>query len=51
MKQLQFDEWYDENQVELEEDFLNKEDVDFFAEVDWEDYLLDKYEDYLAETT
>jgi hypothetical protein len=50
MEQLDFDTWYDENQVELEEDFINRED-DFFAEMDWEDYLLDKYEDYLAETT
>lgn len=50
MEKLEFDDWYDENQVKLEEDFTNKED-DFFAEVDWEDYLIDLYEDYLAEAT
>jgi hypothetical protein len=50
MEQMSFDEWYDEHQVELEEDFLNRKD-DYFSEISWEDFLIDLYEDYLVETT
>jgi hypothetical protein len=49
MEQLDFDAWYDEHQVKLKEEFLKRDD--FFQEMDWEDYLIDQYEDYLAETT
>lgn len=60
MELTNFDDWYDENQVELEELYVvllfdrekleKSEDFSFSdtAEIEWEDYLIDKYEDYLA---
>ncbi len=44
---MEFEEWFDENRQELSDAFKEQEDTD--EGLDWEDFLIYSYEDYLFE--
>ncbi len=46
---MEFGEWFDDNRQELSLEFEEQEG-DSIEGLDWEDFLLDKYEGYLFES-